>query len=105
MNEPAVCVHAVERFRPDPNRLYDVAMTARLAGVPRRVVLVYCRWGLVRPSTNPEIEGWYFNSETISAIRRIEYFRVHQGVNLPGIRIITQLLEELERNMPSSSWR
>ena len=104
MNEAAVRIHAVEHFRPDPNQLYDVAMTARLAGVPRRTVLVYCRWGLVRPSANPEVDGWYFSSETIVAIRRIEYFRIKQGVNLPGIRIITQLLDHLERTLPSRSW-
>ena len=42
----------MERFRPDPGRLYDVDMTARLAGVPRHSVLVYCRWGFVHPATD-----------------------------------------------------
>jgi len=43
MSRFIVCHGAVERFRPDPNRLYDVEWTARLAGVSRHSVLVYCR--------------------------------------------------------------
>ena len=65
MNTPFVRTHAVERFRPDPGRLYDVDMTARLAGVPRRSVLVYCRWGFVAPETNPELVGWHFSTDAI----------------------------------------
>ena len=93
--------HAVERFRPDLGRLYDVDMTARLAGVARRSVLVYCRWGFVAPATNPELAGWHFSAETIDAIRQIEHLRVQQGVNLPGIRIILGLLAEFGRQFPS----
>lgn len=65
MNDHFTRPQAVERFRPDPGRLYDVDMTARLAGVPRHSVLVYCRWGFVHPATDPEYEGWYFDSEAI----------------------------------------
>lgn len=93
-------VQAIERFRPDPDRLYDVDMTARLAGVPRRSVLVYCRWGLVHPTTSPEVQGWYFSSEAIGAIRRAEYLRVNRGVNLPGLRVIFELAEEVECELP-----
>ena len=97
MNNNFIRPQAVERFRPDPSRLYDVDMTARLAGMTRHSVLVYCRWGLVRPATNPEYEGWYFDSDAIGAIRWAEYLRVSRGVNLPGVRVIFQLVEDLGR--------
>jgi hypothetical protein len=93
----------VVRFRPDPGRLYDVDMTDRLAGVPRHSVLVYCRWGFVRPAKDPEYEGWYFDSDAIRAIRWAEYMRVSRGVNLPGVRVIFQLVEEVRRK-PLISW-
>ena len=101
MNDSFVQVQAVERFRPDPDRLYDVDMTARLAGVPRHAVFVYCRWGFVRPATNPKYEGWYFDSDAISAIRWAEYLRTNCGVNLPGLRVIFKLVEELECELPT----
>jgi DNA-binding transcriptional MerR regulator len=85
---------AIERFRPDPDRLYDVDMSARLAGVPRRSVLIYCRWGLVRPTARPEVQGWYFSTDAIGAIRRAEYLRANRGVNLPGLRVIFELMHE-----------
>ena len=56
MNDSFTRPRTVERFRPDPGRLYDVDMTARLAGVPRHSVLVYCRWGFVHPATDPEYD-------------------------------------------------
>ena len=92
---------AVERFRPDPGRLYDLAWVSRLAGVSRHSVLVYCRWGLVRPVANPEEHGWYFNSEAIATVRHVEYLRVHEGVNLAGIRLILRLVEEYGHKFPS----
>ena len=95
-----VRTQAVERFRPDPDRLYDLEWASRLAGAPRHSVLVYCRWGLVRPAANPEMHGWYFNSQAIETIRQIEYLRVQQGVNLPGIRLIFRLVEELGTRLP-----
>ena len=101
MNDSFVQVQALQRFRPDPGRLYDVDTTARLAGVPRRWVLVYCRWGVVRPTTNPEVQGWYFSSDAISAIRRAEYWRANRGVNLPGLRVIFELVEKLEPGISS----
>ena len=96
-----ITVQAIERFRPDPARLYDVDMTARLAGVPRRSVLVYCCWGLVRPTASPEVQGWYFSSDVIAAIRRAEYLRANRGVNLAGLRVIFELVEELECELPT----
>jgi len=102
MNDSFIQVQALERFRPDPDRLYDVDMTARLAGVPRRSVLIYCRWGLVRPTTNPDVHGWYFSSDAIGAIRRAEYLRANRGVNLSGLRVIFKLLEDLECELPAA---
>jgi hypothetical protein len=75
-------------------------MTARLAGVPRHSVLVYCRWGFVHPATNPEYEGWFFDSDAISVIRWAEYLRVSRGVNLPGVRVIFQMVEGLGHKYP-----
>ena len=100
MNDSFTRPQTVERFRPDPGRLYDVEMTARLAGVARHSLLVYFRWGFVHPATDPQQEGWYFDTDAIGAIRWAEYLRVSRGVNMPGVRVIFQLVEELGRKPP-----
>ena len=79
MNDSFARTQTVERFHPDPHQLYDVDLTARLVGVPRYSVLVYCWWGFVRPVTNLYLEGWYFDSEGIYAIRGAELSTVHSA--------------------------
>jgi hypothetical protein len=54
----------------------------------------------VHPATNPESEGWYFDSDANGAIRWAEYLRVSPGVNLPGVRVIFQLVEQLGHKRP-----
>lgn len=45
--------------------------------------------------------GWYFSSDAIGAIRHAEYLRTNRGVNLPGLRVIFELMEEVERSRPT----
>jgi DNA-binding transcriptional MerR regulator len=97
---------ALQVYEPDEDSLYDLDTAAHLAGAPRRSVAVYCRWGMVRPEVDETYGGWYFDAEAIQAVRRIEYLRRVQGVNLAGIRMIMALLSRLEQTGPTagSSW-
>ena len=94
--------NAVEIFHPQPDTLYPLDTTARLAGVERRTVLVYCRHGMIRPVVGDEDESWKFSEETVRVIRRIEGLRESHGINLAGIRMIIDLMnrvDELEREV------
>jgi hypothetical protein len=88
--------HALQVFSPDPETLYSLDTAAHLAQMPRHVVLVCCRRGLVSPRIDPEFGGFMFDPDGIRALQRIEYLRSACGVNLAGIAIILPLLAEVE---------
>jgi len=84
-------------FDPDPALVYSIDAVERLARIPRRTILIYCRHGLVSPLADPEFGGYYFNREAIWALRRIGYLQVTHGVNLAGIKFIFDLTDEVQR--------
>jgi DNA-binding transcriptional MerR regulator len=88
---------AMELFQPKPNVLYSLDATARLAGVPRRSILIYCRAGLVRPVVQPPYGVMEFTEEAIYTLRRIEHLRTVHGLDLAWIKILFDLLDEVER--------
>jgi DNA-binding transcriptional MerR regulator len=88
---------AMELFQPKPNVLYSLDETARLAGVPRRSILIYCRAGLIRPVVQPPYGVMKFTEEVIYTIRRIEYLRTVHGLDLAWLKIMFDLLDEVER--------
>ena len=88
---------ALEVYQPKPNVLYSLDATARLAGVPRRTILVYCRAGLVRPVVQPPYGVMEFTEEAIYTLRRIEHLRTVHGLDLAWIKTLFDLLDEVER--------
>ena len=94
---PPSSVLAVELFQPGPNELYSLNAAAHLAGVPRRVLLQYCRAGLVQPSYAPPYGIMLFSEETIRAVRAIERLRAQDGLEVGVIKTLLGLLRELEQ--------
>jgi DNA-binding transcriptional MerR regulator len=88
---------ALELFQPKPNVLYDLDAAAHLAGVPRHSILVYCRAGLVRPIYQPPYGMMVFTEEAIHALRRIYYLRTVHGLDLLSLKIMFDLLDEVDR--------
>jgi DNA-binding transcriptional MerR regulator len=88
---------ALQPFEPDPHTAYTIEMMAHLVDVPRHTILVYCKRGLVSPVVDPACGGYYFNDEAIRTLRRVEHLRANCGVNLAGIKIILDLMNEVER--------
>jgi len=87
---------AMELFQPKPNILYSLDETAHLAGVPRRSILIYCRAGLIRPVVQPPYGVMKFTEEAIYTMRRIEHLRTVHGLDLAWIKVIFDLLDEVE---------
>ncbi len=77
--------------------LYSLEAAAHLAHVPRHTILVYCKHGLVSPVADPSANGYCFNVEGIRTLRRIETLRAKCGNDLAGMRMILELLEEVQR--------
>jgi DNA-binding transcriptional MerR regulator len=88
---------AIELFQPKPDVLYSLDATARLAGVSRRSILIYCRAGLVQPVVQTPYGVLEFTEEAIYTLRRIEYLRTVHGLDLAWIKTLFDLLDEVER--------
>jgi DNA-binding transcriptional MerR regulator len=88
---------AVAWFQPAPDALYSLEVTAQLAGLPRRTILLYCRARLVQPVFQAPYGAMAFSEEAIYTLRRIEHLRAARGLDLAWIKHWLELLDELER--------
>jgi DNA-binding transcriptional MerR regulator len=96
--------HALRIFEPDPDAVYSIEITERLTQIPRRTIAVYVKHRLVSPMVE-QGGGMFFDEEAIRLLRRIEQLRTSYGVNLPGIKMIMRLLEELEQRQVELRFR
>jgi len=97
MREGGKTTEQIELHDPQPGLLYNLEGVVHLTGVSRRSVLLYCKSGLVQARQDPEIGALAFDDEAIYTIRRVEYLRSHRGINLDGIRMILELMNEVRR--------
>ena len=88
---------ALEPYQPEPNALYSLDATARLARVSRRSILIYCRAGLVRPVFQPPSGMMLFTEAAIYTVRRSEALRATHGVGVLWVKTMFDLAEEVER--------
>ncbi len=95
---------ALRIFEPDPDAVYSIEITERLTQIPRRTIAVYVKHRLVSPMVE-QGGGMFFDEEAIRLLRRIEQLRTSYGVNLPGIKMILGLLEELEQRQVELRFR
>lgn len=77
--------------------VYSIETVVHITQTPRRLIAVYCRHGLIAPLTAPERDGWRFDQDAIRTLRRIEHLRVDYGMNLAGLRLMAEMLREVER--------
>lgn len=96
MNSVSDPMFALQRFEPAPGVIYSIEQTARLAQIPRRLVAIYFRRGLVSPIADPDTEGWFFDDDAIRTLRQIEYLRDSLGMSTPAIKLVSELLREIE---------
>ena len=87
---------AVQSFEPDPIAVYSIETAAQLAGVSRRSILVCCKHGLIAPTVDPTLWGYWFTAESIRTLRRIESLRHSCGDDFLGIAMILDLMNEVQ---------
>jgi DNA-binding transcriptional MerR regulator len=96
-NDDENSMNALQLFEPGARAVYTIEVAARLAQVPRRLIVLYYKHGLVSPVTDPSGAGWYFDDEAVRILRRIESLRSACGLNLAGVKLVMSLLDEVER--------
>ncbi len=89
--------YALQRFTPRPDATYSIDDAAHLTHVPRHLILVCCKHGLLSPHVEPVYGGYFFDESDLRLLKRIGYLHADCGVNLTGIRIILGLMEEVDR--------
>ena len=90
-------VQALQPVEHSTHAIYTIEAVANLAQVPRRLIVLYYKHGLVVPTSNFPDGGWYFDDQAIHVLRRIEYLRTTCGMNLAGIKLMLGLMQEVER--------
>jgi DNA-binding transcriptional MerR regulator len=88
---------ALQPFESMREDIYSIETVVHITQTPRHQIAVYCRHGLISPVTAPERDGWWFDDEAIRVLRRIQSLRVDYDMNLAGLRVIAELLGEVER--------
>ncbi len=87
---------AIELFQPDPNVLYSLDALAHLADVSRRSILVYCRAGLLQPVFQEPYDVMAFTEEAVHTVRRIQHVRAVHGIDVAWIKVMFDLLDEVD---------
>jgi DNA-binding transcriptional MerR regulator len=95
-NSVETTVTALQLFQPDARSVYTLEATSSMTRLPRRLIAICFKHGLVSPVMDPACSGWYFNDEAIRILRRIEYLRTACGLNMVGIKLIMDLASEVE---------
>ena len=84
-------------FEPTPDAVYPIETVAEMVCISHSNILVYCEEGLLAPVGDAGDAGYYFNDEAIRLLRRIESLRRVCGENLAGVRLILELMQEVDR--------
>jgi len=74
---------------PDEPASYSLEMVAEITGVSSQTILLYQEQGLIPPAA--------FDDEALHTLRRIDYLRSTCETNLAGLRLILDLLDQVER--------
>jgi len=89
-------VEAGEELRLEPEEVYSLEVIEKITLIPRRTILVYHRHGLLPSSMSPDDRQHLFNDEAVRALRRIESLRRRFKVNLAGIKLVMNLMREVD---------
>lgn len=84
-------------IEPDTDATYTLDVIASLTGVTSQTVLHYQEQGLIAPVAGREPDACQFNAEALRTLRRIKHLRATCAVNESGLKLILELMDEVER--------
>jgi len=94
---PQTSSRAIQLFEPPTDGVYTIDATSRMVGIPRRIIVIYCKHKLLSPAFDTGDPGYYFDGDGIRALRRIEALRSVCGDHFASIKIILDQTAALER--------
>jgi|SRR5688572_7043535 len=75
---------------------YTLEELARLGGVSPALVQRYFDEGLLPAVAGNARTSWFFDDNTLFELRRIQRLRRELGVNIAGVAVIHELLQQIE---------
>ena len=69
---------AIQPFEPDPHTVYTIEAAAHFAQISRRMILIYCKHGLISPAAEPKEYGYCFNGDAVRTLRTHRRFAKRQ---------------------------
>jgi DNA-binding transcriptional MerR regulator len=84
-------------INPDAGKLYDVRTAAEYTAVDPDGIVTYCREGLVRAIEYKDNGEPLFDEDGIYWLRRIRDLRAEMHLEGPVLRVVLDLMQEVER--------
>lgn len=81
----------------DADVTFTLEILTELSGTSSQTILLYQEHGLIATVAEKNPSGPQFNEETLRTLRRIEHLRDTYQLNLAGLKLLTTLLQEVER--------
>jgi DNA-binding transcriptional MerR regulator len=81
----------------DLEATYTLEVVARISGVSPETILLYREQGFIASVRSENPDTYYFDNEALRAIRRLEHLRTELKLNETALKLMLNLLTELER--------
>lgn len=82
---------------PVADAVYTLDIVAELTGVSSQAILHYHEQGLISPVAQSRAEALQFDDDALRRLRRIEHLRNSCEMNASGLKLVLELLDEIER--------
>ena len=73
---------------------YTLDILSQVTGISTQTILLYHEHGIIRPSSE---NGTQYDDDAVRILRRIEHLRDTCEMNLSGLKVLANLLEEVEK--------
>lgn len=83
-------------YNEETDIFYTIDVIAELAGVAPQTVLHYQEQGFIRPASREPGESALFDVECLRQLRRINHLRATCEMNDTGLKLMLDLLHEIE---------
>ena len=77
--------------------VYTLETVERITHISRDRIVLYYQYGLVTPVEVADNTGLVFDDEAIHKLRRIAFLLSEYGINHDGLKMVTALMDEVER--------
>jgi MerR family transcriptional regulator/heat shock protein HspR len=84
-------------FEPDPEAAYTLEIVTELTGISSKTILHYQEHGLISSVEDNDVDVEHFDDEALRRLSRIEHLRTNCEMNEAGLKLMLNLLDEVER--------